>query len=60
MIQQNQFGGNSIEDPNAHLANFSEICDTIKFNGVSNDAIKFWLHPFSFRDKVKVWLIHTH
>ena len=41
MIQQNQFGGNSIEDPNAHLANFSEICDTIKFNGVSNDAIKF-------------------
>ena len=43
-------------DPNAYLANFSEICNTIKFNGVSDDAVKFRLFPFSLRDKVKVWL----
>lgn len=47
MIQQNQFEGHSMEDPNANSANFSKICDTIKLNGVSDDAIKFRLFPFS-------------
>ena len=40
MIQQDQFGGNSMKDPNSHLANFSVICDTINLNGVGDDAIK--------------------
>ena len=33
-----------------------EICDTIKFNDISSDAIKLRFFPFSLRDKVKVWL----
>ncbi|XP_022883666.1 uncharacterized protein LOC111400483 [Olea europaea var. sylvestris] len=33
MVQQNQFGGAAIEDPNAHLGSFLEICDTVKMNG---------------------------
>ena len=45
-----------MEDPNAHLANFSEICDTIKLNRICDDAIKFRLFPFSLHDKAKVWL----
>lgn len=40
MVQQEQFGGGSAEDPHAHLANYLEICDTIKMNGVSDDAIQ--------------------
>ena len=32
IIQQDQFRGNSTEDPNAYLANFSKICDAIKFD----------------------------
>ena len=40
MVQQEQFGGGLAEDPNQHLANFLEICDTIKMNGVSDDAIR--------------------
>ncbi|KAF7800664.1 uncharacterized protein G2W53_044874 [Senna tora] len=33
-----------------------EICDTFKHNGVSDDAIRLRLFPFSLRDKAKVWL----
>ena len=56
MVQQVQFVGENLEDPNEHLANFVEICDTIKINGVSEDAIRMRLFPFLLRDKAKVWL----
>ena len=59
MVQQSQFGGNALDDPNAHLATFLEICDTIKLNGVGDDAIRLRLFPFSLRDKAKMWL-HSH
>ncbi|KAI3451359.1 hypothetical protein Pfo_008024 [Paulownia fortunei] len=56
MVQQNQFGGSAVEDPNSHLAMFLEICDTIKMNGVPDDAIRLCLFPFSLRDKARLWL----
>ncbi|KAF7841709.1 uncharacterized protein G2W53_004007 [Senna tora] len=57
LLQANgQFGGSPIEDPNNHILNFLEICDTFKHNGVSDDAICLRLFPFSLRDKEKVWL----
>ncbi|KAL0463363.1 UNVERIFIED_CONTAM: hypothetical protein Slati_0223900 [Sesamum latifolium] len=34
-----QFYGLPDEDPNKHLMIFLEICDTFRFNGVSNDAV---------------------
>ena len=51
-----QFGGSPTEDPNMHIRNFIEICDTFKFNNVSEDAVKLRLFPFSLRDKAKGWL----
>ncbi|KAF7832953.1 uncharacterized protein G2W53_015286 [Senna tora] len=57
LLQANgQFGGSPVEDPNNHIRNFLEICDTFKHNGVSDDAIHLRLFPFSLRDKAKVWL----
>lgn len=58
MIQQSvQFKGDLKEVPNLHLANFLEICDTFKSNGVLDDAIRLRLFPFSLRDKAKRWLM---
>ena len=48
-----QFARMPNDDPNAHVANFLEICDTFKQNGVSDNAIKLRLFPISLRDKEK-------
>lgn len=41
LIQNNnRFNGFPREDPTQHLINFQEACNLVKFNGVSNDAIR--------------------
>ena len=56
-MQGIQFHGLTYEDPNAHILNFLEVCDTVKYNGVSDDAIQLRLFPFSLKEKAKHWLI---
>jgi len=50
------FGGHPSEDPNMHLHDVLAKCDTIKLNGVSTDAIRLRLFPFSLKDKTNDWL----
>ena len=55
MVQQQQFGGSSSEDPNGHFSNFLQLCVTIKINGVDHNVIKLKRFPFSLRDKARNW-----
>ena len=56
MVQQSQFGNTPMEDPNLHLTMFLEVCDTLKFNGTSTNAIHLRLFRFCLRVKAWAWL----
>jgi len=56
MVQQSQFGGLPMEDPNLHLSVFLQVCDALKINGASTDAIRLRVFLFSQRDKARAWL----
>ena len=53
MVQANPFCGKPNEDTNAHLQNFLELCKTVTIWGVTADAIRLRLFPFSLLGKAK-------
>ncbi|MFS7949268.1 putative nucleotidyltransferase, Ribonuclease H [Helianthus anomalus] len=58
MVQNSvQFDGREHEDPGRHIAAFLAVCSTFRIIGVSEDAIRLRLFPFSLRDKARAWLM---
>ena len=55
MVQQNQFAGHSIENPDEHLGRFLRIVNSINLSGVKPKFIQLQLFPFSLRDMAKTW-----
>ena len=55
MVQASPFCGKAHEDANAHLQHFLEICSTFTIKGVSQEAIRLRLFPFSLLGKAKQW-----
>jgi hypothetical protein len=53
MVQQSPFYGKAWKDANAHLQHFLEICSTFTTRGVTQDAVRLHLFPFSLLGKVK-------
>ena len=57
LLQGIQFHRLAHEESNAHILNFLEVCDIVKYNGVRDDDIRLRLFPFSLKNKAKHWLI---
>ncbi|XP_062094038.1 uncharacterized protein LOC133800081 [Humulus lupulus] len=51
-----QSSGMPTEDPHLHLRSFLEVSDSFKLQGVSEEALRLKLFPFSLRDRARSWL----
>ena len=56
MLHNIKFHGLPSENPNPHLTSFIEVCDTVKYNGVIEEALRLRLFPLSLSDRAKHWL----
>ena len=56
MLQNILFYRLPSENLNIHLTNFIEVCDMIKYNGVTEEALRLRLFLLSLGDKAKHWL----
>ncbi|XP_021767047.1 uncharacterized protein LOC110731505 [Chenopodium quinoa] len=52
-ISNDSFAGTAHDCPVSHIDSFLEKCDTMKLNGVTDDALRLRLFPFSLRDREK-------
>ena len=59
MVQANPFCGKANEDASAHLQQFLELCGTFTVRGVTQDAIRLRLFPFSLLGRAKQWFYAT-
>ena len=56
MLNNIQFHRLPSENPNANLTSFIEVCDIVKYNGVTKEDLILRLIPLSLSDRDKNWL----
>ena len=52
-LHNKQFHGLLSENLNANLISFIKVCDTVKYNGVTEEALRLRLFPLSLSDQAK-------
>ena len=45
-----------MKNPNSHIKEFEEVCNTFQERGASIDLMRLKLFPFTLKDKTKIWL----
>ena len=50
------FHGMESENPNTHIREFEEVCNTFKEDTTTLDLMRLKLFPFTLKDKAKIWL----
>ena len=56
MLNNIQFHRLPTENLNAHLTSFIEEYDMVKYNGVTEEALRLRIFPLSLSDQAKHWL----
>nr|GEW42812.1 reverse transcriptase domain-containing protein [Tanacetum cinerariifolium] len=56
LVTSSQFYGFEKDDPHAHIRWFNKTTSTLKYQNVSNEAIKLMLFPFSLDKASRIWL----
>lgn len=51
------FGGLAHEDPHEHLRNFVDVYELFTFRGVTQEAIRLRVFPFSLAGEIFHWLV---
>ncbi|CAI9753560.1 unnamed protein product [Fraxinus pennsylvanica] len=51
-----QFFGRATENPNIYTSRFLDMCATIEYQGVSSEAIRLTLFPYTLKDSATEWL----
>ncbi|CAL9013424.1 unnamed protein product, partial [Prunus brigantina] len=51
-----QFYGKVGDDPHIHIKDFFAVCATMHNGGISDEAIRLRLFPFSLKERAKEWL----
>ncbi|XP_034197286.1 uncharacterized protein LOC117612730 [Prunus dulcis] len=51
-----QFYGKAGDDPHIHIKDFFAVCATMHNGGISDEAIRLRLFPFSLKERAKEWL----
>ena len=54
ILQNILFHGLPNENPNMHWTNFLEVCDTIKYNGVTEETLRLRLFPLLLGDEPNI------
>ena len=56
MLYNIQFHGLPSENPNTHLTILIEVCNIVKYNGITEEDLRLRLFPLSLSDQAKHWL----